>query len=89
MLHAEMVEHLACVDCGCGLWDELGTEHAVVVPDGGVVDGDLDSLLTATVCRILVRRAQVHVFCDRAVAMNVVPTQQSAGVPANMVDCTH
>lgn len=72
MLHGEVVEHLSGVDGGRGLRDQLSPEHAIVIPDGAIVDGNLNTLLRARVGRVLVVRGQVHVFSDRTTAMNVV-----------------
>ena len=45
MLHREMVVDFALVDGGSGLRDQFRPQHTVIVPDGAVVDGDLDSFV--------------------------------------------
>jgi hypothetical protein len=48
-----VVEDLAFVDGGAGLGDQLGAEHGLAVPGGGLVVGDLNTLLGAGVGRVL------------------------------------
>ena len=72
VLHAEVVEDLALVDRCRGLRDQLRAEHVVAVPDGTVVDGDLDALRTAAVCRVLVAGGEVDVVGHRTRPVDVV-----------------
>jgi hypothetical protein len=49
-----MVVDFAAVDGGFSLRDEFGAQHAVAVPGRAVVDGDLETCITAAVRGILV-----------------------------------
>lgn len=72
VLHAEVVVHLALVDGSGGLGDQLGAKHSIIVPNGGLVKSNLDTLLRAAVGRVLVGGVQVDVVGDRASAVDVV-----------------
>jgi hypothetical protein len=60
-LQGEVVEDLALVDGGAGLGDQLGAEHGLAVPRGGLIVGDLDALLGAGIGRVLGVGAEVDV----------------------------
>jgi len=45
VLHAEMVVHFTLIDSRRGLRDQLSPKHVVTVPDGRVVDGNLEASL--------------------------------------------
>jgi len=77
VLHAEVVEDLALIDRCLGLRDQLRAEHIVAVPDGAVVDGDLDALCTAAVCRVLVAGGEVDVVGHGACTVDVVSIQRA------------
>lgn len=70
-LDAEVVVYFSACDGGLGLGDELCAPH-VAVPLCGVVDGDLDTLLAAGICGVLVRGREVDVFCYVAGAVDIV-----------------
>jgi len=72
MLHAEVVEDLALVDRSLGLWDQLRAEHVVVVPNGGGVDGNLDTLLRSSIGRVLEVRPELDILVRSACTVNVV-----------------
>ena len=71
-LHAEVVEHLALVDGGRRLGDQLRAAHRLAIPVRGAVDGELGALLGAGVGGILVGWVQVDVFRHCAGAVDVV-----------------
>jgi hypothetical protein len=66
-----VVVHLSAVDGGLGLRDELRAPH-VAIPLRAAVDGDLGTLLAASICGVFVRRREVNVFGHVARAVDVV-----------------
>jgi len=77
VLHAEVVEDLALVDRCLGLRDQLRAEHVVAVPDGAVVNSDLDALRTAAVCWVLVAGGEVDVVGHRTRAVDIVSKRRA------------
>lgn len=60
-LHAEVIVDFACVDGCAGLGDKLGSSHCLAIPVGSAVQGNLDSLSTPSVCRVLEGRVEVYI----------------------------
>lgn len=63
-LDRKVVVDVSLVDSGGSLGDQLGTSHVLSIPVGGVVDGDLDTLVGDGVGRVLVAWREIDIFGD-------------------------
>ena len=70
-LDREVVVHMAFVDGSRRLRDQLCPPH-VAVPFRGAVNGNHGTLLEGSICRVLVARGEVDIFCHRTAAADVV-----------------
>lgn len=71
-LDGKVVVNFALVD-GCrGLGNELGPQHSLTIPLGGLIDGDLDTLCRACIGRVLERGVKVDVVGDGSGAVDIV-----------------
>jgi hypothetical protein len=61
LLQRKVVPHRSCAQVLGGLRDQLRTPHAIVVPHGRGVDGDLCTLRRPRVRRVLVAGIEVDV----------------------------
>ena len=84
MLYAEVIVDLPLVDGGGSLGNQLSTQHIVAVPDGTVINCDLEASSRASVGWVLIRRVKFDVLERRAGPMDVV----SASLSALAVMCT-
>lgn len=65
-LDREMVIDFALVDGSGGLRNELSPQHGLTIPFRCLINGDLDTLLRASIGGVLVRRIEVDIFVDSA-----------------------
>jgi hypothetical protein len=71
-LDREVVVDLALVDGGGGLGNQLSPEHGLAVPLGSLIDGDLDTLLGASVGGVLELRVEIDVVGNSTGTVDVV-----------------
>jgi hypothetical protein len=70
-LDRKVVVHMAFVDGSRRLRDQLHPPHATV-PFRGAVNGNLDTLLGGSICRVLVACGEVDIFCHRTATVDVL-----------------